>query len=62
MNSAKRIESATQIDDAASREGRRHTPAREHSHDEDTRTTARPSAQVRVAARDAMYEDVPCTD
>ena len=62
MNSAKRTVSENQIDDAASREGRRHTPAREHSHDEDTRTTSRPSAQVRVAARDGMYDDVPCTD
>ncbi len=62
MNSAKRTESVTHQDDAASRESRRHAPGREHTHDEDTRTTSRPSAQVRVAERDVMYDDVPCTD
>ena len=61
MNSAKRSESATHLDDATSRETRRHAPAREHAHDE-THGSSRPSAQVRVAPRDAMYDDVPCTD
>jgi hypothetical protein len=60
MNSAKRIESESQ-DDATSRESRRHAPARSHAH-EDTRTSSRPSAQVRVAERDSLYDDVPCTD
>jgi hypothetical protein len=59
MNSAKRSESAARIDDATSRESRRHAPVREH---EENRSTSRPSAQVRVAERDAMYDDVPCTD
>jgi hypothetical protein len=62
MNSAKRSESASHQDDATSREGgRRHAPAREHAQ-EDTRSSSRPSAQVRVAERDSLYDDVPCTD
>ena len=61
MNTAKRLESEISNDDAAGRETRRHSPGREHVHDE-TRSSSRPSAQVRVAERDSLYDDVPCTD